>query len=131
MWDLALDGESGDFIFGPHRDLLEVTGPELTNQRILIRCRIPLGSYIYEPAVGSQLQVISRQPSERQLREAPTLVEQALEPMQDIHIISINPEITDDNRLHVGVDWSPAVSSDEEQASSPTPVPVYDASVTV
>lgn len=129
-WDLALDGGSGDFIFGPSRDLLGVTGTELVNQRILIRCGIPRGSFLYDETLGSRLQEISRQPSERQLREAPTLVQEALEPMDDIRVTSINVEITEDNRLFLDVQWQPIVSDNEVQAS-PDEIPTFDAKVTI
>lgn len=130
-WDLALDADSGDVIFGPSRDLLGTTGSGLVEQRIIVRCKIRRGSFVYDEnnTLGSRLHEITRFDSGRQLREAPALVQEALEPMGDIRVLGVDAEITEDNRLSLGVRFQPIVGTDE--GSIPTEViPEYDARVT-
>lgn len=131
MWDVALDGETGDIIFGPGRDLLGSSGPELNLQRILTRCKIVRGSFVYDPddTLGSRLNEISRYTTDRQVREAPPLVMEALEPMDDISVSSVEAEITEDNRLLIIVQYQPVVSDDEAEIPVEE-IPEYEARVT-
>jgi hypothetical protein len=133
-YDLAIDMTSGDLIFGPSRDLLGVTGPELDKQRILTRCKIRRGSFQYDDSktLGSRLHEIQRFDINRQVREAPALVQEALEPMTDITIQSIDVEATEDNRLSIQVNYKPVTGTgDDENPLPETVVPEYDARVTV
>lgn len=132
MWDLALDPATGDLLFGPSRDLLGVTGFALVDQRILNRAKIPRGSFRYDDTgtLGSNLNKISSSPLERQLREAPALLGEAIEPMRDINVQGIDASVDENRRLSLVVRYSPVVSSDA--GSSPaTPTPDYDATVTI
>lgn len=132
MWDLALDLATGDFMFGPSRDLLVATGPELVNQRILSRCKIPRGTFPYDDDgnLGSRLHTISRQPNAQQTAQLVPLVHEALEGMDDIAIGEITPTITEDGLL-VNVSWSP-VQEPEDIGIAPDPeLPEFDVDVIV
>lgn len=109
MWDLALDLESCDLIFGPHTDLLNAAGDVVTRQRMLVRCKVPRGTWVYDEdgTLGSRLYQISGRPSGQQINQAPTLVEEALEPMDDIHVGLVRAGVTDDNRLLLAVNYQP------------------------
>jgi hypothetical protein len=116
VWDLALDGATGDFIFGPNHDLLGSSGNELTEQRILVRTKIPRGSFTYDAdgTLGSQLHAIMSYPSARQLNEAPAIVQQALNEMDDIQITSVDVEEDAKRRLIISVSYSPVPANDSE-----------------
>jgi len=130
-WDLALDA-SGDVIFSPTLDLLGSTGDGLTKQRILIRCRVPRGSWAWDEdnTFGSRLAAISRNPSPQQLAQAPALVREALEPMTDISIDDVQVAIDDENRLVVSVTYTNIFTDDEADSVPADDVPI-DATVTV
>jgi phage gp46-like protein len=114
-WDLALDGDSGDVIFSPTLDLLGATGDGLTKQRILLRCKIPRGSWVYDEdkTLGSRLYQISSTPSAQQIVQAPALVREALEPMEDIAIVGVEATFDENNQIAVVVDFTPILSEDE------------------
>lgn len=135
MWDLALEGESGDLIFGPARDLLGATGDGLTRQRILIRCRVPRGAWEYDESgeLGSKLATISRSPGPMQLADAPAMVREALAPMQDITIDDVQASLDENNRIRVAVSYSPVLTADEVDATGGTAVDgnVIDTTVTI
>ena len=97
-WDLALD-ENGDLIFGANRDLLPVTGLELTEQRMRVRLLLPQGTATYDTtsSVGSELRGILRRPlTEISYQELVVRVQEALAPMDDIIVsdVEINSEGT-------------------------------------
>lgn len=133
MWDLAIDGETGDLIFSPHLDLLGAAGPNLTQQRILTRCKIPRGTFTYDVdgTLGSRLHTISSSATSRQVREAPALVEEALEPMTDIRVNDVDVSVDENNRLVVSVKYSNVVGSDETEDAVVDTTPDYDARVTI
>ena len=132
-WDLAIDPATGDFMFGPSRDLLGCTGPELINQRILIRSRIPRGTFTYDENgdLGSRLHRITGFTREKQVAQAPAIILEALEPMNDISINEVNAGVTENNQLDIQVRWKPVVRSDEVSVSQPDITPEFDARVTV
>ena len=133
-WDLALDGETGDLLFSPTHDLLGATGDGLTNQRILLRCRIPRGAWQYdeEGTLGSRLAAISRAPSARQLAEAPSLVQEALEPMDDISVGDVQVSTDENNRLVVSVNYVTVdpVEGEDAQVIDDS-MPSIDATMTI
>ena len=90
-WDFGLDPATGDFIFGANHDLMGVSGEDLDRQRISVRLKIPLGTFAYDETelLGSRLRSAQRLPMERGLAEIPKLVEEALEPMEDIDVRSV------------------------------------------
>ncbi|HWV45673.1 MAG TPA: hypothetical protein VN039_06580 [Nitrospira sp.] len=134
-WDLALEGESGDLIFSPTLDLLGATGDGLTKQRVLIRCRIPRGSWTYDLTgeLGSRLATISRNPGPIQLANAPAMVKEALAPMEDITVDDVQATVDENNRLVVSVSYTPVLTQDEADAIGgvSADIPVIDATVTI
>lgn len=114
-WDLALDGDSGDVIFSPTLDLLGSTGDGLTKQRILLRCKIPRGSWMYDEdkTLGSRLSEISSAPSALQIVQAPALVREALEPMDDIALVNVEATFDENSQIVVAVDYTPVIGEDE------------------
>lgn len=131
-WDLALDLESTDVIFGPSRDLLGQTSAELYRQRIFVRCKVPRGTFGDDETFGSRLHEIAGYTLDRQFREAPPLVREALEPMDDIEIMDVIVEVTDNNRLAVTVKFRPILSPDEtDEIVDDGELPDFDAVVTI
>lgn len=133
MFDLAIDLESCDLIFGPHTDLLGASGDVVTRQRILTRCKIPRGTWVYDEdgTIGSRLLQISGRPSGQQLAQAPALVEEALEPMQDIQVGSVQASITDDNKLAVFVNYQPVGGAPEDESVTTELTPEFDVTLTL
>jgi hypothetical protein len=127
--DLATDPATGDFMFGGTRDLMGCTGPELVNQRILTRARIPRGTFAYDEngTLGSRLHSIMGYPSQRQISSAPALVQEAVEPMDDIRVTNVTVNVTDDNRLELHVKWVPVVGRDETVPAPTEITPDFDA----
>src|SRR3954469_22991398 len=125
-WDFALDGDTGDILFGPTHDLLGTTGDGLTRQRILLRCKIPRGGWQYDDdgSLGSRLNLITNAPSARQVVEAPALVREALEPMDDIAIDDVQVSTDENNRLLVSVSYRNVdVENDEDITEIDTSIP--------
>ena len=130
-WDLALDGDSGDFMFGPTHDLLGTSGKQLTEQRMLIRCRIPRGSFTYDTdgTLGSRLNTLSVYPSERAIRDAPALVTEALADMDDIQLLDVEATEDENHRLITFVKYNPIISPQESSDFDPDPMPEFDATI--
>jgi hypothetical protein len=108
-WDFARDGETGDWVFTPHRDYSGRSGDDLTKQRIAIRMKIPRGSFIYDDdkSLGSRLYAVMQYTEERAQREVGEIVREALEGMEDIAIVNITtPEIVGE-QLQVTVEYQP------------------------
>jgi len=122
-WDMQLEGETGDLVFSPARDIAGVSGEEILRQRISIRCKIPRGTYLYDETgqLGSNLHLIPRSPSVGQVQAVEAAVVEALTPMADeINVISVDVAKTEDNKLQVDVNFSPVLSDPD--------VPIYDTS---
>lgn len=106
-WDIAFHPGTGDWLFNARRDFTSVSGPDQIEQRIHTRIRIHLGEWIYDKkrTLGSQLNSALRMPRNRVLGEIPLMLQQALAPMQDVDILSIEVEEPDPNlrevRVHV------------------------------
>lgn len=124
-WDLALDGDSGDIMFGASGDLLGVSGVPLVNQRILVRTKIPRGSWYADDTgtLGSDLYLISGAPSSSSLDVAKADVLEALVPMDDITVNDVDASITDDDRLLIVVSWTPASAVDSPADENPQGLP--------
>lgn len=113
-WDFRLDRETGDWVFDGNRDMMGVDSDELIRQRIYIRMRIPRGSFIYdtEKVLGSRAYSALRFSTERNLRDLPTIVEEALEGMDDISVTSIEVEADEnDKRMDVVIHYVHADTS--------------------
>lgn len=133
MFDLAIDLESCDLMFGPHTDLLGASGDVVTRQRILARCKIPRGSWVYDETgtLGSRLYQISGHPTGQQLSQSPSLVQEALEPMQDIRVGQIVPKVTQDNHLAVFVGYQPIGGLAGDEVLTTEPAPEFDVTLTL
>jgi len=112
-WDIALDPDTGDFMFSPTRDLIGVSGPQLDTQRIIIRAKIPRGTFMYDSdgTLGSNLHLVSRNPSPTQVADAKTYLLEALDDADGISVQSIDMEVTD-NQLIARVKFIPTESLD-------------------
>lgn len=131
-YDFALDPYTGDFLFGPTRDIIGVTGPELDAQRVSIRCKIPRGTFTYDEdgTLGSFLYLISRNPSRQQLQDAKGYVAEALEDMEGVTIDNIEPTVDEMGRVNIGVTFAQTSSLDEDtQDDLETDLPEFDANV--
>lgn len=136
MWDLAVDGETGDLLFSPTRDLLGAVGDGLTRQRILVRCKIPRGTWVYDEigTLGSNLYRISRSPGSKQIQDAPGYVREAVADMDDIQIHDVQVQPDENNRLVVNLTYSPVVTdedADDDGTLESGLLPDIDTSVTI
>jgi phage gp46-like protein len=95
MWDLARDPRTGDWIFSGNRDIQDVIGAAVILQRINARLRIPRGEWLYDVDrdLGSRLYLAERYQMPRTLREAGEMIREALEPMTDVRVVSVETEV--------------------------------------
>lgn len=91
-WDFILDRKTGDWVFDGNTDSMGVDGDELIRQRIFIRMKIPRGTFIYDTnkTLGSRAYQALRFSSERNIRDLPSIVFEALEEMTDISISNVD-----------------------------------------
>jgi len=112
-WDFALDGETGDWVFGPDRDYLSVTGNAILRQNILTRLKIPRGSFIYDEigSLGSRLYDALRMTRDDAISEIPGIVREALAPMNEIVVsdVQVLGDISESRQLLVRIMYSPRV----------------------
>jgi hypothetical protein len=79
--------------------VLGVSGEDLIAQRIRVRLRIVQGSWALDPSnglLGSRLLEAARMPSEQAQAEAVASIQQALEPMTDISVVSVEVWFSED-----------------------------------
>lgn len=91
-WDLAIDFRTGDLVWTGNNDLGSRGGEDIDKQRIHVRLFIERGEFIYDPThggLGSRLLDVVHLPRERAIMEAPLYVREALAPMEDIEIVSV------------------------------------------
>jgi hypothetical protein len=112
-WDFAIDGETGDWVFGPDRDYLTVTGTAILRQNILTRLKIPRGSFIYDDvgSLGSRLYAAMRMTRDDAIAEIPGIVREALAPMSEITVsdVQVLGDVEGTSRLMVRIMYSPRV----------------------
>jgi hypothetical protein len=103
MFDLAID-PNGDLVFAGNLDLMGATGDEVYEQRVVIRLKIPKGSWIYdiEGTLGSQLREIIRNARSYSADRASTYVMDALSPASDIAVTNVQV-LPNDNGSNVDV----------------------------
>lgn len=104
-WDLEIHSRSGDLIWTGSRDLLEISGERLDQQRIGVRLRIMEGSFHYdeEGALGSRLHQSLRWSLERAQAEIPRMVTEALEPMDDIKVANVEIAVSEEDPRQIGI----------------------------
>lgn len=93
-YDYAIDFRTGDWQFTAGRDFQIVAGEGLIQQRASVRLRIPRGQYQYDETgtLGSQLHLTKRYQIDRALDEIPAIVQEALDPMEDLTVLEITAE---------------------------------------
>jgi hypothetical protein len=91
MWDVALDEQTGDWLFSSNTDLQAVVGDQVVKQRIMTRLKMPRGWILDQTngSLGSSLRALVHLPRGRLLNELPLAVKEALEPMDDIEIKNV------------------------------------------
>ena len=92
-FDLAIS-EKGDLIIAGNRDLQGSSGTPLVEQRMLLRLKIPRGSWLYDEdkTLGSLAHQIMKSHPNRAY-DLPSIVQEALRPMDDISVHDV--EIVD------------------------------------
>lgn len=105
-WDLALDPNTRDLIISPSGDFSVRTGGEVVKQRIVTRLRIPAGEWHLDPTngiLGSHMKDLMRMPIFQVQADAPRVIHEALEPMEDIivHDVQCSIDPKDSRKLNV------------------------------
>lgn len=90
-WDLALT-PAGDLIFSPSLDVMGISGTDLIEQRMMIRLRVPRGSWAYDDndSFGSQLHKLMGASATSSTTQIDAYVREALRDMTDIEITGVN-----------------------------------------
>lgn len=116
-WDLALDSLTGDLVFGPTLDLLGVSGPELDVQRIIVRTKIPRGSFVYDEdkTLGSNLHLVSRNPN--RVEEARSYIMEALAEADGISVDEVLISLDDFGQMVADVKFTSTVSLDDDDST--------------
>lgn len=106
--DLAFDFKVGDLAVAPNKDLDRKTGADLVEQRIRVRLKIIQGSWLLDPtggSLGSRLVDALRLPMFRATTEIPLMVQEALEPMDDISVtnVVVTPDEDDSSSVSLAI----------------------------
>lgn len=115
-WDIQQEGETGDVVFTPTHDLAGISSEGLLKQRVIMRCRVRRGTWLYDldGNFGSNLLQVTRSPSRSQIDATRAAVIEALEPMSDeIKIHSVDVVKKDESAIQVTVNFS-AISTDPD-----------------
>ena len=118
MWDFATDPATGDWLFSANRDVAGIDGDSLDRQRIMNRLKITRGSFNYDETgvLGSRLREAGSRISTAQAEIGmPILIEEALEPMEDIIVRNVSVTVNEDEpgRIDVALSYSHAIDPDE------------------
>ena len=115
-WDFLRDPATGDWLFSGDRDYSGVTGNMLIQQRVSINLKIPRGSFVYDTdkSLGSRLYALLNDDFERGLRDAPDIIREALDGMDDIAIddIEVTQAETDSRQIRIRIAYHPIVPLD-------------------
>ena len=86
-FDLAISS-LGDLIISGYRDLMGKSGQALIEQRMIIRLKIPRGSWVYDDdgSLGSQLYTLTSMTPTQAQAVAPAMVREALREMTEISV---------------------------------------------
>jgi hypothetical protein len=129
-WDIAVDGETGDWIFDPARDILAVSGIALARQKIITRLKIPRGSFVYDEdgTLGSRLAELARGNVQVALAETPRMVREALADMPDISIKNVYAYISEDDSSKVvaRVEYAPALEEFPDNPDEDSDLDIID-----
>lgn len=90
MFDLKID-TNGDLVFAGNLDLMGATGDEVAEQRVVVRLKIPKGSWLYDinGTLGSELREIIRNARSYSSDRARTYVMDALSHASDIAVANV------------------------------------------
>ncbi|NLG92314.1 MAG: histidine kinase [Clostridiales bacterium] len=83
--DTAL--KNGDFLLGPNGRPKQISGEQEFLQRAAIRLKIPLGSFAYDPQLGSRLHELKAGGSGLN-EKAITMAQEALRPLPQVTVES-------------------------------------------
>lgn len=99
MIDAAIDKDTGDWLFSAIRDLQTVEGDNLVEQRVRTRLLIEQGWELdpTDGTLGSRLTSVLHLPRDQALTQIDMMVREALLPMEDIIIQSIQYEEDEDD----------------------------------
>ena len=115
MFDLAID-PNGDLVFAGNLDLQGATGDQVAEQRVIIRLKIPRGSWIYDidGTLGSQLREIIRNARSYSVDRARTYVMDALKDAGDIAVsdVEITPN-ANGSQVDIAVSFKTELFEDE------------------
>lgn len=109
--DLAIDPNTRDLIVSPRGDFSLRTGNEVVRQRIINRLRIAAGEWHLDPTegtLGSHMKDLMRMPTFQVETDAPRVIHEALEPMEDVNILDVQCAIDpkDSRKLNVALTFS-------------------------
>lgn len=96
--DLAIDYNTGDLILSPNRDLEIRVGDDVISQRIRVRLRISQGDWLLDPTngtLGSRMLDVLRLPVDVAMAEVELVIREALAPMTDIRINSVDVKLAE------------------------------------
>jgi hypothetical protein len=118
--DLAFDFKVGDLAIAPNKDLDRKTGSDLVEQRIRVRLKIIQGSWLLDPtggSLGSRLIDALRLPMFRAVTEIPLIVQEALEPMDDINVTNVVAAPNEDDSSSVDLTIYYSILDDSGQTT--------------
>lgn len=122
--DLAIDPNTRDLVISPRNDFSIRTGTEVVKQRINNRLTIVAGEWPLDPSdghLGSHMKDLMRMPSMQVETDAPRVIREALEPMEDIIVHECDVTIDPNNKRRLVVALSYAIiepdgsETDDEQ----------------
>lgn len=110
-WDLALDPNTRDLVISPRSDFAVRTGSEVVKQLIITRLRISAGEWHLDPTggmLGSRMKALMRMPAFQVETDAPRVIREALEPMDDllVHEVLVNVDPKNARRITIGLSYS-------------------------
>lgn len=131
--DLAIDPNTRDLVISPRSDFSLRTGTEVVKQRILTRLRIPAGEWHLDPTrgtLGSRMKDLMRMPAFQVVTDAPRVIREALEPMEDLIVHDVECAIDPKNarKLNLMLTYSvvePSGETGEEQTLT-TNIPITE-----
>jgi hypothetical protein len=109
--DLAIDYNTGDLMIAPSNDVGIRTGTETLEQEIRIRLRVHAGEWPLDPwggLLGSHLEDAARMPTWRALTDVERIVREALAPMENLHVRSVDSRIDpkDERKILIDLTYS-------------------------
>lgn len=109
--DLAIDPNTRDLVIAPHGDIAVRTGGEVVKQRITNRLRIVAGEWHLDPTngtLGSRMRELMRMPAFQVVTDAPRVIREALEPMDDVivHDVQVAIDPNDQRRLAISLKYA-------------------------